>query len=45
LWSGGRLLVSRAGSVIDANGEIVDAATRDSVRRFVEGFVAHIRGA
>jgi chromate reductase, NAD(P)H dehydrogenase (quinone) len=42
LWSGGRLLVSRAGSVFDANGEIVDAATRDSVRKHVEGFVAHV---
>ena len=44
LWSGGRLLVSRAGSVIDANGEITDAATRDGIGKFVEGFVAYIRG-
>jgi chromate reductase len=43
LWSGGRLLVSRAGNVIDANGEIVDTATRDNIRKFVEGFVAYIR--
>ena len=45
LWSGGRLLVSRAGSVIDANGEISDAATRDGIRKFMEGFVTYIRGA
>jgi chromate reductase, NAD(P)H dehydrogenase (quinone) len=43
LWSGGRLLVSRAGIVIDANGEIVDTATRDNIRKFVEGFVAYVR--
>jgi chromate reductase len=45
LWSGGRLLVSRAGSVIDAKGEIADAATRDGIRKFMEGFVTYIRGA
>jgi len=42
LWSG-RLLVSRASSVIDANGEIVDAATRDNLGKFVSGFVAYVR--
>lgn len=45
LWSGGRLLVSRAGGVIDASGEITDAATRDAIRKFMESFVAYIRGA
>src|SRR2546430_7373509 len=44
LWAGGRMLVSRAGGVIDANGEITDAATRDHIRRFMEGFVAYVRG-
>jgi len=43
LWPGGRLLVSRAGSVFDAKGEITDAATRDNTRKFVESFVAHVR--
>ena len=43
LWPGGRLLVSRAGSVIDANGEVVDAATRDNLGKFVNGFVAYVR--
>lgn len=39
LWSGGRLLVSRAGSVIDAQGNITDAATRDAIGKFMKGFV------
>jgi len=43
LWSGGRLLVSRAASVIDANGAIVDAATRETLAKFMEGFVAYVR--
>lgn len=44
LWTGGRLLVSRAGSVFDADGAIADARTRDSLRKFVEGFVAFAQG-
>ena len=40
LWSGGRLLVSRAGGVFDADGAITDARTSDLLRGFVEGFVA-----
>ena len=43
LWSGGRLLVSRAGGVV-ANGEVTDAVTRDNIRGFLEDFVAYIRG-
>jgi NAD(P)H-dependent FMN reductase len=43
LWSGGRLLVSRAGNIIDASGEITDVPMRDNVRKFMEGFVDHIR--
>ena len=43
LWSG-RLLISRAAGVIDANGEITDAATRDNIRKFMEGFVVYVRG-
>lgn len=45
LWSGGRLLVSRAGSVFDASGEITDAALRENVRKFVAGFVAHVNAS
>ena len=43
LWSGGRLFVSRAGQVVDTNGEI-PSCTRENIRRFLEGFVAYIRG-
>jgi len=42
VWAGDRLLVSRAGSVFDAQGEITDAAIRENLRKFVAGFVAHI---
>jgi len=43
LWSGGRLLVSRAATVIDPNGEITDAATRENIAKFVRGFVDYVR--
>jgi NAD(P)H-dependent FMN reductase len=43
VWSGGRLLVSRAGNAIDNKGEITDAATRESIGKFIDGFVAHLR--
>jgi chromate reductase, NAD(P)H dehydrogenase (quinone) len=43
LWTGGRLLVSRAASVIDANGNVTDDATRESIGKFVGGFVAHLK--
>jgi chromate reductase, NAD(P)H dehydrogenase (quinone) len=43
VWSGGRLLVSRAGTLIDTSGEISDEATRENVRRFIAGFVAFAR--
>jgi NAD(P)H-dependent FMN reductase len=42
LWTGGRLMVSRAGNVFDADGNIVDERTNDGLRRYVEGFVAHV---
>jgi chromate reductase, NAD(P)H dehydrogenase (quinone) len=43
LWSGGRLLVSRAGTVFDDRGEIADASIRDSIRKFIAGFVDYAR--
>jgi chromate reductase len=43
LWAGGRLLVSRAGSVFDAGGTIVDSKINDALRKFLERFVAHVR--
>jgi len=43
LWSGGRLLVSRAGTVVDANGEVSDATTRENIGKFVKGFVDYVQ--
>jgi chromate reductase, NAD(P)H dehydrogenase (quinone) len=37
-WSGGRLLVSRAGSAFDAEGALTDEETRKQLRGFLEGF-------
>jgi chromate reductase, NAD(P)H dehydrogenase (quinone) len=42
LWTGQRLLVSRAGSVFDEHGTLTDDAIRDRLRAFLEGFAAHI---
>lgn len=42
VWTGGRLLVARAQTVVDEKGEITDAATRESIRRFVQGFAAYV---
>src|SRR5690242_12934961 len=36
-WSGGRLLVSRAGSVFDEAGRIASDATKEQLRQFLEG--------
>jgi chromate reductase len=35
-------MVARAGTVFDANGDIVDEKIRDNLRKFVEGFAAHV---
>ena len=43
LWSGGRMMVSRAGQVFDADGALVDPKVDEALRRFVAGFVAHVR--
>ena len=42
LWSGGRMMVSRAGQVFDANGALVDPKIDEALRRFVADFVAHL---
>lgn len=39
-WSGGRLMVSRASQVFDAEGEIADEAIREQIRKFTLGFAA-----
>lgn len=37
-WSGGRLMVSRANTLMDAEGELADAATIKLLAEFVDGF-------
>lgn len=39
-WFEGRVLISGAGKVFDADGRIVDEATRRRIQSFVEGFAA-----
>jgi chromate reductase, NAD(P)H dehydrogenase (quinone) len=39
LWAGGRLLVSRAPSVFDQGGVLVDAKTAEALRGYLSGFV------
>ena len=38
LWAGNRLMVSRAGSVFDAEGNLVDEKVREQLAGFVQGF-------
>jgi len=40
LWTGGRLVVPRGGSVFDADGAMMDDAMRQRVRDFLAGFAA-----
>lgn len=44
-WSGGRLMVSRAGQLVDASGELTDEATREQLRKFLAGFAAFAASA
>ena len=41
-WFEGRVLISGASKVFDANGRVVDTAAQDRVRTFVEGFAAFV---
>jgi NAD(P)H-dependent FMN reductase len=43
-WFGGRMLVSRAQSVFDADGELTDEVTRQRLAEFVAGFAAFAAG-
>jgi chromate reductase, NAD(P)H dehydrogenase (quinone) len=43
-WFGGRLMVSRASTVFDADGAIVDEKISRNLAAFIEGFSAHIGG-
>jgi NAD(P)H-dependent FMN reductase len=40
LWTGGRLVVPRAGKVFDADGTMIDDAVKQQLHDFVVGFVA-----
>ena len=42
-WFEGRLLVSRAGTVFNDKGELIDEKVRGQLRQFLEGFVAFVR--
>ena len=42
-WFGGRLLVSRAQSVFDANGRLTDETVKTQLQSFLTGFVEFIR--
>jgi len=37
-WFGGRVRVSGAANVFDANGTLIDDAVREQLKKFVEGF-------
>ena len=39
-WFGGRLMISRAGALFSADGELTDEGTRQNLRKFLEGFIA-----
>jgi chromate reductase len=42
-WFGGRLMVSRANTVFDADGNLTDETLRERLQKFVHGFVAFVR--
>ena len=42
-WMGGRLMVSKAGTVFDADGKLVDDKVRGQLQTFVHGFVDFVR--
>jgi NAD(P)H-dependent FMN reductase len=44
-WFGGRLLVSRAGTVFDEAGRIVNDTTREQLRHFIQSYVTFIESA
>lgn len=39
-WSGRRMMVAKASTVFDANGRLIDEATRTKLTQFLEGFIA-----
>ena len=45
LWSGGRLLVSRAQGVFGEDGTLADQKVGEQLRTFVQGFAAFVRSS
>jgi len=39
-WFGGRMAVSGAGKIFDADGKLINEGTRERLKKFVEGFAA-----
>ena len=44
LWSGGRMMVSRANTLMNAEGELADAATIEALGKFIAGFAGFVSG-
>ncbi|WP_422018214.1 NADPH-dependent FMN reductase [Roseateles sp.] len=42
-WMAGRLMVSHAGQVFDADGQLIDEKVRDQLRVFVNGFADFVK--
>jgi chromate reductase len=45
LWFGGRLLVSRAAGVFNADGQMTDEGTKKKLQEFLAGFVGYIQSS
>jgi chromate reductase, NAD(P)H dehydrogenase (quinone) len=43
LWTGGRLMVARAGNVFDESGALKDAAIEEQLKQFLAGYVTFLR--
>jgi NAD(P)H-dependent FMN reductase len=43
-WFGGRVMISGAGKIFDNDGRVIDTATLDRIRGFVEGFSTFVAG-
>jgi len=42
-WFGGRLLVSRAGGLFNADGQLTDEGTKKKLSEFLQGFVLYVQ--
>lgn len=43
MWFGGRLMVSKANTLFDAQGQLQDEALKAQLREFLAGFAAHVQ--